>query len=59
MARGLQSVFRQRVTHDCLVSLIVVLKGFPCFRDVSHGASHPTSPFMIFALVILWASGLE
>ena len=24
-----------------LVSLIVLLKGFPCFNDFSHGASHP------------------
>ena len=24
-----------------LVSLIVVLKRFPCFHDFSHGASHP------------------
>ena len=30
-----------------LVSLIVLLKGFPCFHDFSHGASlHPYS--MIF-----------
>ena len=33
-----------------LVSLIVLLRGFPCFHDFSHGASlHPYS--MIFALV--------
>ena len=24
-----------------LVYLIVLLGGFPCFRDFSHGASHP------------------
>ena len=24
-----------------LVSLIVLLGGFPCFHDFSHGASHP------------------
>ena len=24
-----------------LVSLIVLLRGFPCFHDFSHGASHP------------------
>ena len=33
-----------------LVSLIVLLRGFPCFHDFSHGASlHPYS--FIFALV--------
>ena len=35
-----------------LVSLIVLLRGFPCFHDFSHGASlHPYS--LIFALVVL------
>ena len=24
-----------------LVSLIVLLRGFPCFQDFSHGPSHP------------------
>ena len=24
-----------------LVSLIVLLRGLPCFHDFSHGASHP------------------
>ena len=33
-----------------LVSLIVLLRGFPCLHDFSHGASiHPYS--FIFALV--------
>ena len=33
-----------------LVSLIVLLRGFPCFHDFSHGASlHPYS--FIFTLV--------
>ena len=33
-----------------LVSLIVLLRGLPCFHDISHGASlHPHS--FIFALV--------
>ena len=33
-----------------LVSLIVLLRGFPCFHDFSHGASlHPYS--LIFTLV--------
>ena len=33
-----------------LVSLIVLLRGFPCFHDFSHGASlHPYS--IIFTLV--------
>ena len=27
-----------------LVSLIVLLRGFPCFHDFSHGASHPYFP---------------
>ena len=36
-----------------LVSLIVLLRGFPCFHDFSHGASlHPYSfNCMIFTLV--------
>ena len=35
-----------------LVSLIVLLRGFPCFHDFSHGASlHPYS--FIFVLVVL------
>ena len=30
-----------------LVSLIVLLRGFPCFHDFSHSASHPyTAPFI-------------
>ena len=33
-------VFRQRVTDDCaIVSLIVLLRGCPCFHVFSHGAS--------------------
>ena len=33
-----------RVTHDCASILIVLLRGFPCFHDFSHGASlHPYS----------------
>ena len=32
-----------------LVSLIVLLRGLPCFHDFSHGASHPYIP--VFALV--------
>ena len=27
-----------------LVSLIVLLRGFPCFHDLSHSASHPYIP---------------
>ena len=27
-----------------LVSLIVLLRGLPCFHDFSHGASHPYIP---------------
>ena len=32
-----------------LVSLIVLVvpKGFPCFHDFSHGASHPYIPIPI------------
>ena len=33
-----------------LVSLIVLLRGFACFHDFSHGASHPyvyTSSFIL------------
>ena len=38
-----------------LVSLIVLLRGFPCFHDFSHAASlHPYS--FIFALVLLCLS---
>ena len=33
-----------------LVSLIVLLRGFPCFHDLSHGASLHSYSF-IFALV--------
>ena len=36
-----------------LVSLIVLLRGFPCFHDFSHGASlHPYS--FIFATYFSW-----
>ena len=43
-----------RVTHDC--ASIVLLRGFPCFHDFSHGAFlHPYSFFLhlfhIFFLV--------
>ena len=31
-----------------LVSLIVLLRGLPCFHDFSHGGSHPTSPLNDF-----------
>ena len=27
-----------------LVSLIVLLRGLPCFHDFSHGSSHPYIP---------------
>ena len=33
-----------------LVSLIVLLRGFPCFQDFSHGPSHPY--ISIFPLVM-------
>ena len=29
-----------------LVSLIVLLRGLPCFHDFSHGASHPYISFL-------------
>ena len=36
--------------HECAISLIVLLRGFPCVHDFSHGASlHPYS--LIFTLV--------
>ena len=34
-----------------LVSLIVLLRGYPCFHDFSHGAS--LHPYFIFPLVII------
>ena len=36
-----------------VVSLIVLLRGFPCFHDFSHDASHPYIPIhsMILAHV--------
>ena len=36
-----------------LVSLIVLLRGLPCFHDFLHGASHPYILIhsMIFALI--------
>ena len=35
-----------------LVSLIVLLRGFPCFHDFSHSGSHPYIPIhSFFALV--------
>ena len=33
---------RQRVMHDC--ASILELRGFPCFLDFSHGATHPYIP---------------
>ena len=48
------TIMRNPLSELCreivLVSLIVLLRGFPCFHDFSHGASlHPYS--MIFTLV--------
>ena len=30
--------------HDCASILYSIAKGFPCFRNFSHGASHPYIP---------------
>ena len=35
---------REGLRMIVLVSLIVALKGFPCFHNFSHGASHPYFP---------------
>ena len=32
---------REGLRMIVLVSLIVLLRGLPCFHDFSHGASHP------------------
>ena len=48
LAQSCVTLCLKRVT--VLVSLIVLLRGFPCFHDFSHGASlHPYS--FIFTLV--------
>ena len=36
---GLNYVYREGLRMMVLVSLIVLLRGFPCFHDYSHGAS--------------------
>ena len=38
------NICREGLCMIVLVSLIVLLKGFPCFHDFSHGASHPYIP---------------
>ena len=35
------NICREGLRLIVLVSLIVLLKGFPCFHDFLHGASHP------------------
>ena len=49
----LPELCREGLRIIVLVSLIVLLRGFPCFHDFSHGASHPYIPIhsAIFALV--------
>ena len=37
-------VCREGLHMIVLVSLIVLLRGLPCFHDVSHGASQPYIP---------------
>ena len=50
MRNPLPGLCREGLHMIVLVSLIVLLRGFPCFHDFSHGASlHPHS--FIFALV--------
>ena len=50
MHNPLPELCREGLRMIVLVSLIVLLRGFPCFHDFSHGASlHPYS--FIFALV--------
>ena len=51
--------------HDCaIVSLIVLLRGFPCSHDFSRGSSHPYIlahyfSRMIFALVYSASASLK
>ena len=41
-----------------LVSLIVLLRGYPCFHDFSHGASlHPYNIFIHFSTCSTYFSG--
>ena len=37
----LPELCREGLHMFVLVSLILLLGGFPCFHDFSHGASHP------------------
>ena len=44
MRNPLSKLCREGLCMIVLVSLIVLLRGFPCFHDFSHGASlHPYS----------------
>ena len=50
MRNPLPELCREGLRMIVLVSLIVLLRGYPCFHDFSHGASlHPYS--FIFPLV--------
>ena len=44
MRNPLPELCREGLGMIVLVSLIVLLRGFPCFHDFSHGASHPYIP---------------
>ena len=42
MRNPLPELYREGLRMIVLVSLIVLLRGYPCFHDFSHGASlHP------------------
>ena len=44
MRNPLPELCREGLRMIVLVSLIVLLRGLPCFHDFSHGASHPYIP---------------
>ena len=44
MRNPLPELCREGLRMIVLVSVIVLLRGFPCFHDFSHGASHPYIP---------------
>ena len=44
MRNPLPELSREGLRMIVLVSLIVLLRGFPCFHDFLHGAAHPYIP---------------
>ena len=58
----LPELCREGLRMIVLVSLIVLLRAFPCFHDFSHGASHPYIPihsiyvFMVCVIMIINAA---